>query len=93
MSAPGLAWQACLKKTRVKLELLTNIDMLLIVKKGIRGGICHSIHKYAKPNNKYIKNYDKDKESSYLKDLDANNLYGWAMSKKLPLTGLECFHG
>ena len=84
LSAPGLAWQACLKKTRVKLELLTDIDMLLIVKKGIRGGICHSIHKYAKPNNKYIKNYDKDKESSYLKDLDANNLYGWAMSKKLP---------
>ena len=55
LSAPGLAWQACLKKTCVKLELLTDIDMLLIVKKGIRGGICHSIHKYAKPNNKYIK--------------------------------------
>ena len=53
--------------------------MLLIVEKGIRGGICHSIHKYAKANNKYIKNYDKDMESSDLEYLDANNLYGWAM--------------
>ena len=52
LSAPGLAWQACLKKTRVKLELLTDIDMLLIVEKGIRDGICHSIHRYAKANNK-----------------------------------------
>ena len=60
LSAPGLAWQACLKKTRVKLELLTDFDMLLIVKKGIRSGIYHSIHKYAKVNNKYMKNYDKD---------------------------------
>ena len=62
VSAPGLAWQACLKKTRVKLELLTDIDMLLIVEKGIKGGICHSIHRYAKANNEYMKNYDKDKE-------------------------------
>ena len=60
LSAPGLAWQACLKKKRVKLELLTDFDMLLIVKKGIRSGIYHSIHKYAKVNNKYMKNYDKD---------------------------------
>ena len=66
VSAPGLVWQACLKKTRVRLELLTDIDMLLLVEKGIRGGICHSTHKYAKANNKYMKNYDKDMESSYL---------------------------
>ena len=79
MSAPGLAWQACLKKTRVKFELLTDVDMLLIVEKGIRDGICHSIHRYAKANNKYMKNYDKDMESSDLEYLDANNLYGWAM--------------
>ena len=52
VSAPGLVWQACLKKTRVRLELLTDIDMLLLVEKGIRGGICHSTHKYAKANNK-----------------------------------------
>ena len=88
LSAPGLAWQACLKKTRVKLELLTDVDMLLIVEKGIRGGICHSIHKYAKANNKYMKNYDKDKES-YLKYLVANNLYRWAMSIKLPVNGFN----
>ena len=81
LSAPGLAWQTCLKKTRVKLELLTDIDMLLIVEKGIRGRICHSIHRYTKANNKYMKNYDKDTELSYLEYLDANNLYGWQCPK------------
>ena len=89
LSAPGLEWQVCLKKTRVKLGLLLDIDMLLIVEKGIRGGICNSIHKHAKTNNKYMKNYDKDKESSYLEYLDANNLYEWAMSQKLPVNGFE----
>ena len=74
LSAPGLAWQACLKKTKVELELLTNIDMLLIVEKGIRGGICQAIHRHAKANNKYMKNYNKDAISWYLMYLDANNL-------------------
>ena len=60
LSLPGLAWQACLKKTNVKLELLTDYDMLLMVEEGIRGGICHSIHRYAKANNKYVKNYDEN---------------------------------
>ena len=87
LSAPGLAWQTCLKKTKVKLELLTDIDMLLVVEKGIRGGICQAIHRHAKVNNKYMKNYDKDITSSYLAYLDANNLYGWAMSQKLPVNG------
>ena len=56
LSAPGLAWQVCLKKTEVELELLTNIDMFLMVEKGIQGGICHAIHRYARANNKYMKN-------------------------------------
>ena len=66
LSLPGLAWQECLKKTNVKLELLTDYVMLLMVEEGIRGGICHSIHRYAKANNKYMKNYKKNKESSYI---------------------------
>ena len=66
LSAPGLSWQPCLKNTRVKLELLTDMDMLLMVEIGNRGGICHSIYKDAKANNKYMKNYDRDKESTYL---------------------------
>ena len=89
ISLPGLAWHACLKKTNIELELLTDYDMLLMVEEGIRGGICHSIHRYAKANNKYMKNYNKDEESSYIQYLDANNLYGWAMSKKLPVNGFR----
>ena len=89
LSAPGLAWQAALKKTEVKLELLTDIDMLLMVEKGIRGGICHAIHQYAKANNKYMKDYDKNKESSYLKYWDVTDLYGWEMPQKLPVNSFE----
>ena len=89
LSLPRLAWQACLKKTNVKLELLNNYDMLLIVEEGIRGGICHTIHRHAKANNNYMKNYDKNKESSYIQYLDASNLYGWAMSQKLPVNGFK----
>ena len=89
LSLPGLAWQACLKKTSIKLELLTDYDKLLMVEEGIRGGICHSIHRHAKANNKYMKNYDESKESSYIQYLDANNLYGWAMSHKLPVNDFK----
>ena len=58
--------------------------------KGIRGGICQASHHYAKTNNKYLKNYDKNIESSYIEYLDANNLYGWAMCKKLPVRDFKC---
>ena len=86
---PRLAWQACLKKTNIELELLIDYDMLLMVEEGIRGGICHSIQQYAKANNKYMKSYNNNEESSYIQYLDANNLYGWAMSKKLPTNGFK----
>ena len=89
LSAPGLSWQAALKKTGVILELLPDIDMLLMVEKGMRGGMYHAIHRYAKANNKYMKNYDKNIISSYLMYLNATNLYGWAISQKLPVNGFK----
>ena len=89
LSLPGLVWQACLKKTNIKLELLTDYDMLVMVEEGIRGGICHSIHRCAKANNKYMKSYNNNEESSYIQYLDANDLYGWAMSKILPVNGFK----
>ena len=76
VSAPGLAWQACLKKTEVELELITNVDMLLMIEKGIRGGICHAVHRFAKANNKYMIYFAENKEISYILYLDAHNLYG-----------------
>ena len=89
LSLPGLTWQACLKKTSIELELLTDYDMLLKVEEGIRGGICHSIQRYAKANNKYMKNYDESKESSHIQHLDAINLHGWAISQKFPVNDFK----
>ena len=83
------AWQTALKEAEVKLELLTDIDMLLMAEKGIRDGICHAIHRFAKANNKHMKDYDKNKESSYLNYWDVNNWFGWAMSQKLPVNNFE----
>ena len=83
--ASGLAWKACLKKTGVRLELLTDPDMLLMFGRGIRGGITQAVHRYASANNKYMGDlYDLSRELSYLQYLDANNLYGWMMSQLLP---------
>ena len=89
LTTPGLSWWACVKKTGVKLELLTDENVFLTYEKGIRRGICQVTWKYAEANNKYMKNYDKNKESSLLIYVDANNLYGWAMSKKLPVDGFK----
>ena len=77
--------QACLKMTGVELQLLTDMDMLLMFEERIRGGVCQATYQYAKANNKYMTNYDEYKESSHLQYLDANNLYGWEMSQKLPV--------
>ena len=81
VSLPGLAWQARLKKTNVELELITDYDILLMTEDGIRGEICHAIQRYAKANNKYMNDYNKNKESSSIQYLDANNLYGMAVRK------------
>ena len=89
LSVPGLSWQTCLKNKWVKLELLTDLDMLLMVEEGIRSGMCQAVYKYAKANNKYMNNYDKSIMSSFLMYLDANNLHGWRMSQKLPVGGLK----
>ena len=89
-TSPGLAWHACLKCTGIKLELLTDPDMLLMFERGVRGGITQAVRKYASAINKYMEDrFDPRFESSYLQYLDANNLYGWAMSQPLPTGGFK----
>ena len=88
-TAPGLAWDACLKLTKQEVQLLTDYDMLRMFEKGIRGGISHISKRYAEANNKYMIHYNKTQPSTYIQYLDANNLYGWAMSQKLPTHGFK----
>ena len=90
-TVPGMAWDAMLKITGIELELLEEgqIDMLLMIEKGIRGGISNAFKRYAKANNKFMKSFDPELKSSFIVYLDANNLYGWAMSKPLPVGGFE----
>ncbi len=84
-TVPGLAWDAMLYMTQVNLELMTDIDMLNFIEKGMRGGISYINHRYAKANNKYMNEYNEKEDSSYIIYLDANNLYGCAMSQLLPV--------
>ena len=84
VSSPGLSWDAMQKMTGVSLDLISDVDMQNLIEKGMRGGISTITHRHAVANNKYMKNYDPEKESCYIPYLDANNLYGWAMSQKLP---------
>ena len=89
-TAPGLAWDACLKMTNINLELLSDPNMLLMFEKGIRGGISIISNRYGEANNKYMGNrFNKNKLNKYLMYLDANNLYGCAMSEKLPIHGFK----
>ena len=100
LTAPGLAWDACLKMTKVELELLHDQDMLLVVENAVRGGVSMISTRYGKANNKYMPKaefpnipkegeYHSSSPSKYIQYLDANNLYGWAMSKKLPTHGFR----
>src|ERR1043165_3034274 len=89
-TSPGLAWDAALKLTGVELELMSDYDMLLMIKKGIRGGVSTISNRYGKANNEYMgEEFDSSKPSTFITYLDANNLYGWAMSKPLPTHGFK----
>ena len=89
MTAPGMAWDAMLRLTKVELELLTDINMYQFVESAIRGGICVISKRFAKANNPYMTTYDSNLPTTYIQYLDANNLYGWAMSQVMPTSGFK----
>lgn len=88
-TSPGLAWQAMLKMTKCDLQLLTDIDMVLMVESAVRGGITQCVTRHVKANNMYLPNYDDSTDSNYIAYFDANNMYGWAMTKPLPVGNFE----
>ena len=89
LSGPGLTWDAMLKMTKIKLELISDPDRYIFFEKGTRGGISYISSGYSKPNNKYLKSYDPKEESKHMIYLDAKNLYSYAMSKFLPTSGFK----
>ncbi|GFW21809.1 uncharacterized protein TNCV_1235341 [Trichonephila clavipes] len=88
-TAPGLSWDSMLKFTKVKIELLMDYDIYLFIEKGIRGGISQCSNRYTRANNKFLLNFEPSKPQNFLLYLDANNLYGWAMSQYLPLNDFK----
>ena len=88
-NTPGLSWDAMLKMTKIKLDLIPDPDMYIFFEKGIRGGISYISNRYSKDNNRYLKFYDPKQESKHITYLDTNNLYGYSMSKFLPTSGFK----
>ena len=90
MSAPALSWDVILNMKKIKIERISYPAMYLLFEKGMRGGVSYISNRYSKANNKYLKSYDPKQESKHIRYLDANNLYGYAMSKFLPTCGFKC---
>jgi hypothetical protein len=89
ISTPAMTWDAFLKYSKVEIDQISDMEMMKMIKNGIRGGISMASHKYCKANNKYLENYNPNEPSNYIIYLDANNLYGWAMCQKLPISNFE----
>ena len=88
-TSPGLSWDAMLKMTGVKLNLISDVDMYQFVEKGMRGGVSYIANRFGEANNKYMKDFDENASEKHIMYLDANNLYGWAMSQYLPTGGFK----
>ena len=90
-TSPGLSWDAMLKMTKIRLDLIFDVDMYLFVEKGMRGGVSYIANRFGEANNKYMKDFDENASEKHIMYLDANNLYGWAMSQYLPTGGFKWF--
>ena len=88
-TSPGLSWDAMLKMTNIRLNLISDVDMYQFVEKGMRGGVSYIANRFGEANNKYMKDFDENASEKHIMYLDANNLYGWAMSQYLPTGGFK----